>query len=118
MAFRAVRGAITVENNISEEIIDAVKELLAGIVTVNSIERQDIASVIFSMTHDLDAVFPAAAARQLGWTDIPLMCTNEIDVPGSLRRCIRVMIHFNTEKTNQEIRHIYMKGAKILRPDL
>lgn len=118
MAFRAVRGAVTVENNNQEEILNATKELLGKIVEDNNINIDDIASIIFSVTQDLDAVFPAVAARQMGWTDIALMCTNEIYVKGSLEKCIRVMMHINTEKGNRDIKHIYLKGARILRPDL
>lgn len=118
MSVRAVRGATTVDSNTVEEIIDQTKMLLKKVVEDNKIERDDIISVIFSVTGDLDAAFPAVAARQLGWTDIALMCTNEVSVPGSLEKCIRVLMHFNTEFKNSDIRHIYLKGARILRPDL
>lgn len=115
---RAVRGAVTVENNAAYEIIKETKQLLIEIVERNNISEDDIISVIFSVTKDLDAAFPAAAARQLGWNDIPLMCTNEISVPGSLEKCIRVLMHINSCKNRNEIRHVYLKGAKALRPDL
>jgi len=115
---RAVRGAITVEHNTVEDIIEATKVLLTKIVEENRIERNDIISIIFSVTKDLDAVFPAVAARQLGWTDIALMCTNEVDVPGSLGKCIRVLMHINTEKSNKDIKHVYLRDARVLRPDL
>lgn len=115
---RAVRGATTVEINNTDEIIRETEELLKKIIEENSIETDDIISVFFSVTKDLDAVFPAVAARRLGWTNIALMCTNEIDVPGSLEKCIRVLIHFNTNKKNEEMKYIYMKRAKSLRPDL
>lgn len=115
---RAIRGAITVETNETNEIIDATKELLSEISQANKLVEEDMISILFSVTKDLDAAFPAVAARQMGWTDIALMCTNEISVPGSLEKCIRVMIHFNTEKSNKEIKNIYLKGAKVLRPDL
>ena len=81
-------------------------------------DADDVASAIFTTTLDLNAEFPALAARQLGWFDVPLLCTNEIDVPGSLRRCIRVLINWNTAKTQQEVHHIYLKDAARLRPDL
>ena len=118
MPVRAVRGAITVENNTPEEILEETANMLKAIVEKNQIEKDDIISAFFSVTKDLDAAFPAAAARKIGWTDIALMCTNEIDVPGSLQKCIRVMVHFNTNKANSELVHVYMKGAKVLRPDI
>lgn len=118
MTVRAVRGATTVGQNNSEEITGKTKILLKKMTEDNKIEQDDIISVIFTMTKDLDAVFPAVAARQLGWTDVALMCTNEIDVPGSLKKCIRVLLHINTDKSNNEIRHIYLEGAKVLRPDI
>ena len=118
MPVRAVRGAITVENNTPEEILEETANMLKAIVEKNQIEKDDIISAFFSVTKDLDAAFPAAAARKIGWTDIALMCTNEIDVPGSLQKCIRVMVHFNTNKANSELVHVYMKGARALRPDL
>lgn len=115
---RAVRGATTVESNSVAEIIDETKALLLKIIEKNDIVQENVASVIFSMTEDLDAAFPAVAARQIGWSDIALMCTNEVNVPGSLKKCIRVLMHFNTEKKNSEIKHVYLKAAKALRPDL
>ncbi|MCX8132146.1 MAG: chorismate mutase [Clostridia bacterium] len=115
---RAIRGAITVENNTVDDIINETKTLLCEIEKANGINQDDVISVFFSSTKDLDAVFPAVAARQLGWTDVALMCTNEVDVPGSLRKCVRVLIHINTDKSNKDIKHIYLKGAKVLRPDL
>jgi len=118
MLVRAVRGATTVVNNDAEEILNATEELLEAIVKENQINEEDIISVIFTVTDDLNAAFPAAAARRLGWTSTALMCMNEIAVPGSLKKCIRIMLHFNTEKSKSEIKHIYQRGAKVLRPDL
>ena len=118
LAVRAVRGATTVEENNAEMILDATRELLERITVENDIAHEDIISIVFSMTCDLDAVFPAVAARQLGWTDIAMMCFNEINVPGSLEKCIRVMMHINTEKSNNEIRYVYLNDAVKLRPDL
>ncbi|MEN6312980.1 MAG: chorismate mutase [Clostridiaceae bacterium] len=115
---RAVRGATTVNENNRNEILEKTGELLNIIVEKNAISREDIISVIFSVTSDLNAVFPAVAARNMGWTDIALMCTNEMDVPGSLRRCIRVMLNFNTKKSNSELKYIYLHEAEKLRPDL
>jgi chorismate mutase len=113
-----VRGAITVAHNERSEIVEATYELLSRVVEVNGIEAEDIAGAIFTMTHDLDAEYPAVAARRLGWTQCALMCSQEIPVPGSLSQCIRVMLFWNTEKAQAEIRHTYLKGAARLRPDL
>lgn len=118
MYVRAIRGATTVENNDANEIISCTKELLEEIVGKNSLDMDDVASVIFTVTKDLDTAFPAVAARQIGWTSIPLICSYEIDVAGSLKSCIRVLMHINTEKSNKDMRHIYLKGARVLRPDL
>jgi chorismate mutase len=84
----------------------------------NGIRPEDVASAIFTTTTDLNAEFPALAARQLGWTNVALMCFHELDVPGSLRKCIRILIHWNTDKPAHEIQHVYIKGAANLRPDL
>ena len=118
MFLRAVRGAITVENNDADEILQASQELLIEMVDRNAINIDDITSIFFSMTTDLNAVYPAASARNLGWTSVPLMCTNEINVPGSLKKCVRIMLYFNTEKKNTELMHIYLRKARVLRPDL
>lgn len=118
MLVRAVRGAITVEQNTKEEILTSTEELLREIVKRNNLDNDNIISAVFTMTNDLNAAFPAVAARQLGWTDISLMCTNEINVPGSLQKCIRVLIHFNTDKSNKDIKHVYLREAEKLRPDL
>jgi chorismate mutase len=115
MSVRGIRGAITVTSNSSPEIIAATKELLSRMVAENSVEVEDIASIIFSVTRDLNAEFPAVAARELGWEDAPLLCTFEIDVPGSLAKCIRVLLHVNCEKKQAEIKHIYLKEASKLR---
>lgn len=115
---RAVRGATTVNENDRKEILERTGELLRTLVEKNAISREDIISVIFSVTADLNAAFPAVAARNMGWTDIALMCTNEMDVPGSLRKCIRVMLNFNTEKSNRELKYIYLREAEKLRPDI
>lgn len=116
---RAVRGATTVENNIAEEIYLATVELLKKMIENNSIDSNEIVNVIFTLTHDLDAAFPAKAARvHLGWDNVPMICTQEIPVPDSLKNCIRVLITFNTSKPKNEIRHIYLREAQSLRPDL
>ena len=113
MPCRGVRGATTADANTSEAILNATREQLALLIRRNGIEADDVASAVFTTTTDLDAEFPALAARQLGWMHVALMCGHELDVPGSLRRCIRVLIHWNTEKTADQI-----KGASKLRPDL
>lgn len=114
----AVRGATTVEANTEQEILDATCELLKTMTDKNGIDKDDIISVIFSVTMDLNAAFPAVAARRLGWTETALMSTYEIDVPGSLPKCIRVLMHINTEKRKDELKFVYLKAAKQLRPDL
>lgn len=118
MFVRGIRGATTVKSNNESEIIEETKNLLEKIAEANNIKQDDMASIIFSATSDLDAAFPAVAARRVGWTNVALMCTNEINVPGSLQKCIRVLIHINTNKSNGEIKHIYLNEAKILRPDI
>ena len=115
---RGVRGATTVEANTREEILSATRQLLALMIRQNGIDPEDVAGALFSLTHDLNAEFPALAARQLGWLEVPLLCTNELDVPGSLRKCVRILVHWNTDKPQREIRHVYVKGAVKLRPDL
>ena len=118
MACRGVRGATTAEFNTSEDILKATRQLLALMIRQNDIQEEDVASVIFSTTTDLDAEFPALAARQLGWFDAALMCIHELDVPGSLQRCIRILLHWNTDKPADQIVHVYIKDAADLRPDL
>lgn len=117
MPCRGVRGATTADANASEAILEATRELLALMIHSNQIEPEDVASVIFTTTPDLDAEFPALAARQFGWADVALLCGHEMAVPGALARCIRILIHWNTEKTVREIQHIYINGAANLRPD-
>ena len=117
MPCRGIRGATTAENNSPEEILKATRQLLALMIRQNGIEPEDVGSAIFSTTTDLDAEFPALAARQLGWFDVALMCVHEFDVPGSLRRCIRILLHWNTDKPADEIVHVYVKEARKLRPD-
>lgn len=118
MLCRGVRGATTADANSKEEILTATRQLLALMIRVNGIQPEEVGSAIFSLTRDLDAEFPALAARQLGWLDVPLLCTYEVDVPGSLRKCVRILIHWNTDKPQQSIQHIYIKDATRLRPDL
>lgn len=118
MACRGVRGATTVSGNDREEILSATRQLLALLIRCNDLDPKDVASVFFSTTPDIDAEFPAMAARQLGWLDVPLMCGHEMTVPGGLTLCIRVLIHWNTDRRQDEIEHVYVRDAKRLRPDL
>ncbi|MFF2482166.1 chorismate mutase [Paenibacillus sp. NPDC058071] len=119
MSVRGVRGAITVDVNEPQPILKATMELLGEIVKENEIVPEDICSVMITVTGDLDATFPASAIRQLsGWELVPLMCALEVPVKGSLEKCIRFMLHINTEKSQAEIKHVYLGGAQALRPDL
>lgn len=115
---RAIRGATTVFNNDKNEMLNETKKLLKEIIEKNNINKDDIISIIFTATKDLDAVFPAVAAREIGLNDVALMCMNEFDVPYGLKKCIRVMFHINTDKDKSEIKHIYLNDSKVLRPDL
>jgi chorismate mutase len=107
-----------VSENTREEILSATRQLVALMVRRNGIDRRDVASAIFTTSPDLDAEFPALAARQLGWLDVPLLCGHELAVPGSLPRCIRALVHWNTDLPQSEIQHIYIRDAVKLRPDL
>jgi chorismate mutase len=118
MVCRGVRGATTVERNDRDEILTATRQLLALMIRRNDIHKEDVGSAYFTTTPDIDAEFPALAARQLGWNDVPLLCGHEIAVPGSLTKCIRVMVHWNTDKSQTEIHHVYIREAVRLRPDL
>ena len=117
-ALRGIRGAITVKKNARKEILSATKELLEKMVSANDVRVYDLASVIFTVTKDLSAEFPAKAAREMGWAATPLICSYEINVPGSLKKCIRVLMHVNSETPQTRIQHVYLGGAKKLRPDL
>ena len=118
MTVRGIRGATTSSND-TESILSATRQLLLAIMQQNpTLRTEDIASVIFTTTADLQAVHPAKAARDLGWTEVPLMCALELDVPGGLSQCLRVLIHWNTELSQHEIHHVYLENAKKLRPDL
>ena len=112
---RGIRGATLAEENTASAIHRATRELLAKLIEANHIEEQSVAAAYFTMTPDLNAGFPAAAARQLGWNDTALMGAAEVDVPGSLQRCIRVLILFNTNKEPQELVNLYLHGTEVLR---
>ena len=115
---RGLRGATTVEENTVDAMLSATTELLQALIQANGLCEEDVASVFFTATPDLNAVYPAAAARRLGWTRTALICVQEMAVPGSLPRCIRMLIHWNTERSIDELNHIYLREARQLRPDL
>ena len=117
MYCRGIRGATTVERNTSDEILAATTELLELLIARNELRAEDVASAIFTLTGDLDAAFPALAARRLGWSEVALICMREIPVPGSLPMCIRVLLHVNTEREASEISHVYIHEAVNLRPE-
>ena len=114
---RGMRGATTVDENSKEAILEATREMLFVMIRANNIRPEDVASAYFTTTTDLNATYPALAARQLGWYDVALLCGHEMQVPGSLARCIRVLIHWNTPRKAKDIIHVYLRGAKTLRPD-
>ena len=119
MSVRGIRGAITVDVNEEKPILDATIQLLNEIVEVNRIVPEDIACVWVTVTQDLDSTFPARAIRQMaGWELVPLMCSLEVPVKGSLEKCVRLMVMVNTEASQSDIRHVYLGGARVLRPDL
>lgn len=116
---RGVRGAITVEENDEAVILDATNRMMRELILKNEIEADDVASVFISVTDDLDTVFPAKALRSIeGWRYVPVTCMQEVPVKGSLRKCIRAMVHVNTSKSQKDIKHIYLERATALRPDL
>lgn len=118
MLVRGIRGAITADDNRKEEIIERTKELLTALKRENDFKIENIVSIFFSVTSDLNTAFPAKAVRELGWDIVPLFDMKEIDVLGSLPRCIRILIQINCSKSQLEIKHCYLRGAKILRKDL
>jgi len=116
---RGIRGATTVENNTREDIIEATEELLGEMIARNDIESSEVASAWFTTTTDLDAEFPAVAARlTYKWSHAALMCGHEMDVPGSLPSCLRILLHVNTPLRQNQIEHVYLRGARVLRTDL
>jgi chorismate mutase len=117
MAVRGIRGATVAEANTAEGIRAATRELLEALIAANTLDADDLASVIFTTTPDLTAEAPARAARELGWRETALMCMAEMDATGGLARCIRVLIHWNTEKRPDEMHHVYLHAAGQLRPD-
>ena len=114
---RGVRGATTVSNNDREEILEATRELLYILIRANGIHHDDVASAWFTTTTDLNTTYPAIAARQLGWYDVALLCSHELEIVDGLPMCVRVLIHWNTSKTPQEIHNVYLREATKLRKD-
>ncbi len=117
MQFRGLRGATTVEEDSAEAIWTATRELMQALIEANEIIEDDVASVIFTTTPDLTAAYPAKAARDLGWSQVALIGSQEMAVPDGLKLCIRVLIHWNTTKSNADLRHIYLGRAVVLRPE-
>jgi chorismate mutase len=115
---RGIRGATTVTEDTAPAILEATEELVREIVAANALRPEDVASALFTVTPDLRAEFPAAAARRMGWTMVPLLNFTEIGVPGRLERCIRILVHVNTVRTQTEMVHVYLREAVSLRPDL
>jgi len=119
MSVRGIRGATVASQDQPEVILATTKELLLTVLQANPALRvEDLASVLFTVTQDLVSIYPAQAARQMGWNQVPLMCFVEIPVPGSLPRCIRVLLHWNTDLPQSEIQHVYLHEAASLRPDI
>ena len=118
IVLRGIRGATTVTEDTAEAILEATEELVREIVASNDVVAEDVASALFTVTPDLRAEFPAAAARRMGWTMVPLLNFTEIGVPGRLEKCIRVLVHVNTTRPQREMVHVYLREAVSLRPDL
>lgn len=118
MLIRGIRGATTVSADERSEILEATRELLVRIQAENDFDPEDVASALFTVTADIKSAFPAEAARTMGWDKVPLLCFQEIEVEDSLPLCIRVLLHVNTDKTQEQIHHVYLRDAQRLRRDL
>jgi chorismate mutase len=118
MQIRGVRGAIQLDRDTRDEMLSAVSELLSQMLAANQLEIEDLISVIFTATPDLTSEFPAVAARKIGLGNVPLLCSVEIDVPQSLPRVVRILLHAQLERPLAEVKHIYLRGATVLRKDL
>ncbi|WP_106398588.1 chorismate mutase [Actinocorallia populi] len=118
MAVRALRGAIQVDSDDREQVLEATAELVAEVMARNELSTDDVISVLFTATPDITAEFPALAARKLGFTDVPLMCASELDVPHALPRVIRLMAHIETDRPRSQMQHVYLRGATVLRLDI
>jgi chorismate mutase len=115
---RAVRGATQIDSNGRDELLAATAELVQAVLERNALTPRDLISVIFTATPDLTAEFPAYAARAMGITDVPFLCATEIDVPGAMPRVVRLLAHVDCDRSREEIRHVYLRGAAALRTDL
>jgi chorismate mutase len=119
MTIRGIRGAITIQADTEGNVLEATRELMDALLSSNpDLHPEDVASVLFTVTEDIVSAYPARAVRQMGWEHVPLMCAREIPVAGSLPLCIRLLIHWNTERTQHHIQHVYLRDAVHLRPDL
>jgi len=118
MAIRGIRGATQLAVDTADEMDSAVTELLEQMLIKNQVESESIASILFTATNDVHSIFPATAARKLDLADVPLICAQELDITGGLPLAIRVLLHANTEKKQSEIEHVFLRGAKVLRPDI
>ena len=112
---RAIRGATTSDNNTKDDIVEATREMLISLVEANDLKKEDVISAFFTTTKDLNTQFPAVAARKIGWTEVALMCSHEMFVPDAQEKCIRVMVHVNTDKSPHDINNVYLKDAVNLR---
>lgn len=117
LSCRGLRGATTARANSAEAILAATRELLEAMIEANAIQQEEVASIIFTATMDLNATYPAQAVRQLGWTEVASLCTHEMAVPEGIPYCIRVLLHWNTRRRPAELVHVYLHGASRLRPD-
>ncbi len=117
MSWCAIRGATSVAENNEAAILVATRELLDAMCAKNDIQIDRIVSVLFTVTSDLNAVYPAQAAREIGWRETPLICAADMEVPGSLPRCVRVLMHANIDRAQDSVHHVYLGEAKSLRPD-
>ena len=112
---RAIRGATTSDNNTKDDIVEATREMLISLVEANDLKKEDVISAFFTTTKDLNTQFPAVAARKIGWTEVALMCSHEMFVPDAQEKCIRVMVHVNTDKSPYDINNVYLQDAVTLR---
>ena len=112
---RAIRGATTSDNNTKDDIVEATREMLISLVEANDLKKEDVISAFFTTTKDLNTQFPAVAARKIGWTEVALMCSHEMFVPDAQEKCIRVMVHVNTDKSSHDMNNVYLKDAVNLR---
>lgn len=119
MNVRGVRGATTASKDQPDAILSATRELIDALMQANpDMHTSDIASALFTVTNDLRSIYPARAAREMGWNEVPLLCAQEIPVPGGVARCIRILLHWNTDLSQSDVRHVYLGDAASLRPDI